>query len=245
MKGHRKLLLALTLTLAAGFAGASMLTAEEAKEEASAPALVAQAAATNPNRLDYLGNTKVISLEPMRELFSHRSHVVENKIACAKCHTGVFEQKRGAARAKGDYTHADSFDKGQYCGVCHNGTDAFATVGEQNCVRCHGSNMVAPERVFFQKPVRTVVFEHKAHVDMGLKCAGCHPRLFETRSGAAEEKAEKFVMQALYDGQYCGACHNGQNAFAANTRCTTCHIGVRGDEQRLSQNAGGKDKHGK
>ena len=110
MKGHRKLLLALTLTLAAGFAGASMLTAEEAKEEASAPALVAQAAATNPNRLDYLGNTKVISLEPMRELFSHRSHVVENKIACAKCHTGVFEQKRGAARAKGDYTHADSFE---------------------------------------------------------------------------------------------------------------------------------------
>ena len=246
MKGQRKLLLALTLTLAAGFLGANLLTAEEAKEEqaaAPAPAEVAQPAAAEANRLDYLGDTKVISIEPMKELFSHRSHVVEYKIACAECHTGVFEQKWGAARAKGNYTHADSFDKGQYCGVCHNGKDAFATVGEENCVRCHGSNMVAPEKVYFQKPVRTVVFEHKGHVDMGLKCADCHPRLFETRIGAAEERPEKFVMQALYDGQYCGACHNGEAAFASDTRCTTCHIGVRGNE-RLSQNtAGSKDTH--
>lgn len=244
MKGHRKLLLALTLTLAAGFIGANLLTAEEAKEEA-APAPAAQPAATDVKRLDYLGDTKVISVEPMKELFSHRSHVVEHKIACAQCHTGIFEQKWGAARNKGDYTHADSFDKGLYCGVCHNGKDAFATVGEQNCVRCHDSNMVAPERIYFQKPVRTVVFEHKGHVDMGLKCADCHPRLFESRTGAAEEQPEKFVMQALYDGKYCGACHDGKAAFASDTRCTTCHIGVRGDERRLSQNAGGEGKHGK
>ena len=38
MKGYRKLLLALTLTLAAGFIGVNLLTAEEAKEEAAAPA---------------------------------------------------------------------------------------------------------------------------------------------------------------------------------------------------------------
>lgn len=243
MKEHRKLLLALTLALTTGFIGANLLSAEEAKEEAAAPVPEAQSA--DVKRLDYLGDTKVISVEPMKELFSHRSHVVEYKIACAECHTGIFEQKWGAARAKGNYTHADSFDKGQYCGVCHNGKEAFATVGEQNCVRCHGNNMVAPERIYFQKPVRTVVFEHKGHVDMGLKCADCHPGLFETRIGAAEERPEKFVMQALYDGKFCGACHNGEAAFASDTRCTTCHIGVRGDEQRLTQNAGDKNKQGK
>ncbi|WP_456432053.1 c(7)-type cytochrome triheme domain-containing protein [Thermosulfuriphilus sp.] len=35
-------------------------------------------------------------------------------------------------------------------------------------------------------------------------------------------------MKSLYEGKYCGACHNGEMAFAANTKCTTCHIGVRG-----------------
>ncbi len=248
MRKHKKFLLALTLTLAAGFAGAGILTANETKtevlegnkEQAAAPA--AQPAATGVARLDYLGDTKVVSVEPIKEMFSHRSHVVQYKIACADCHTAIFEQKWGAARTKGNYTHADAFDKGLYCGVCHNGKDTFATTGEENCVRCHDSNMNPPEVVYFQKPVQTVVFEHKGHVDMGLKCADCHPRLFATRTGAAEEQPEKFTMQALYDGKYCGACHNGEAAFASDTRCTTCHIGVRGNQQ-LAKSDGKKNSH--
>lgn len=235
MKGHKKTLLALALVLAAGFTGAHWLQAGEEKD--------GQAAAdTKP--LDYLGSTKVLRVDPVRQMFSHRTHVVQNKIACSHCHTDIFEKKWGAARATGNFTHEKAFDKGLYCGTCHNGQVAFATVGAENCVRCHGSNMVAPEVVDFQKPVRTVRFTHKDHVEMGFGCTECHPQLFATRIGAAEEKPEQFTMQALYDGKYCGACHDGETAFAANTRCTTCHIGVLGEERsRTAGAARERNKH--
>jgi len=82
--------------------------------------------------------------------------------------------------------------------------------------------------IIWTKPVKSVVFTHKTHtMDAGLDCDSCHDDLFEMSAGAAEEK-EDFTMATLYDGGYCGACHDGSTAFASNTRCTTCHIGARG-----------------
>ncbi|NCC36303.1 MAG: hypothetical protein EOM24_30475 [Chloroflexia bacterium] len=115
-----------------------------------------------------------------------------------------------------------------YCGACHDGNDAFGTTNEKTCKTCHGSDMKQPGVIVFNKPVKGVVFDHKGHVDMGLSCASCHDSAFEMRVGAAEEEYKKFNMQALYQGKYCGVCHNGNIAFASNTRCTSCHIGVKG-----------------
>lgn len=85
--------------------------------------------------------------------------------------------------------------------------------------------------IIFVKPVKAVDFSHKVHtMDAGLECDSCHDDLFEMEAGVAEEKGD-FTMQALYDGQYCGACHDGDMAFASNTRCTICHIGVKGYEK--------------
>ena len=82
--------------------------------------------------------------------------------------------------------------------------------------------------IIWTMPVKSVVFEHKVHT-MGaeLECDSCHDDLFEMEAGVAEEN-EDFTMATLYDGGYCGSCHDGSTAFASNTRCTACHIGVRG-----------------
>ncbi|MFT5699075.1 MAG: c(7)-type cytochrome triheme protein [Desulforhopalus sp.] len=90
--------------------------------------------------------------------------------------------------------------------------------------------------IVWVKPVKSVVFEHKVHT-MGaeLDCDSCHDELFEMESGVAEEN-EDFTMQTLYEGGYCGACHDGSTAFASNTRCTACHIGVRGHARLLGDN---------
>lgn len=86
----------------------------------------------------------------------------------------------------------------------------------------HGGDIV------YSKPVKSVTFSHKVHVeDKGLICDMCHARTFEMKALNAQEYAD-FKMQALYDGKYCGACHNGTMAFASNTRCATCHTGVKG-----------------
>jgi c(7)-type cytochrome triheme protein len=88
--------------------------------------------------------------------------------------------------------------------------------------------------IVWEKPVRSVVFDHKIHT-MGaeLDCDSCHDDLFEMEAGVAEEN-EDFTMATLYEGGYCGSCHDGSTAFASNTRCTACHIGVRGQARLLS-----------
>ena len=82
--------------------------------------------------------------------------------------------------------------------------------------------------IIWTKPVKAVIFSHKVHTyDMEMDCDSCHDELFEMEAGLAEEN-EDFTMESLYQGNYCGACHDGDTAFASNTRCTACHIGVRG-----------------
>lgn len=95
--------------------------------------------------------------------------------------------------------------------------------------------------IVWGKPVKSVVFEHKVHtMDGGLDCDSCHDSLFEMESGAAEAK-DDFTMATLYKGGYCGSCHDGSTAFASNTRCTACHIGVRG-HARLQGGSGAAEK---
>lgn len=98
------------------------------------------------------------------------------------------------------------------------------------------------EPIVFTKPVKAVVFDHKKHIeDAGLSCDDCHDELFEMAAGTAEEN-EDFNMEALYNGKYCGACHNGEMAFASNRKCTSCHIGVLG-WQRMQGTPEKAEKH--
>ena len=99
--------------------------------------------------------------------------------------------------------------------------------------------------IIWVKPVKSVVFDHKVHTQgAGLECDSCHDELFTMEAGAAQEN-EDFTMETLYKGGYCGACHDGDTAFASNKRCTSCHIGVRG-HARLSGNSGAaEDSHAK
>jgi len=82
--------------------------------------------------------------------------------------------------------------------------------------------------VIYTEPIMAVIFSHKAHVeDMGMSCEMCHPDLFYMSSHMAQQSGD-FTMQSLYDGKYCGACHNGSWAFASDSQCARCHIGVKG-----------------
>ena len=97
--------------------------------------------------------------------------------------------------------------------------------------------------IVWEKPVRGVIFNHKTHtMDAGLDCDSCHDDIFAMEAGAAEEN-EDFVMAAMYEGAYCGSCHDGSTAFAANTRCTTCHIGVRGVARLLGEGSSTENAH--
>ncbi|PIE64550.1 MAG: hypothetical protein CSA26_07955 [Desulfobacterales bacterium] len=98
--------------------------------------------------------------------------------------------------------------------------------------------------IVWTKPVKSVIFSHKLHtMELELDCESCHDEFFVMEAGAAEEE-DDFTMESLYEGKYCGACHDGDTAFASDTRCTLCHIGVRG-HARLEEGApdDGKEDH--
>ena len=67
-----------------------------------------------------------------------------------------------------------------------------------------------------------VVFDGKTHADTGAKCNDCHkkPKLFEKSAGSNE-----ITMKAINSGKFCGACHNGKEAFKADDKanCAKCH----------------------
>lgn len=99
------------------------------------------------------------------------------------------------------------------------------------------------EPVVWTKPVKSVIFDHKVHtMQSGLDCSDCHDDLFQMEAGAAQEN-EDFTMAALYDGGYCGACHDGSTAFASDTRCTACHIGVIGHNRLMGDDAATDNIH--
>jgi len=126
-------------------------------------------------------------------------------------------------------------------GCLFSGAVLFAS-GEVKEQEAYDEEAYGPEApIVWVKPLEAVVFEHKVHtMDAGLDCGSCHDDLFEMENGVAEEK-DDFTMETLYKGGYCGACHDGSTAFASNTRCTACHIGVRG-HARLRGDSGSAEK---
>lgn len=53
-------------------------------------------------------------------------------LKCNDCHTKIFQMKKGTAKI----TMA-TMNKGENCGVCHNGEKAFKSSDPKNCKTCH------------------------------------------------------------------------------------------------------------
>lgn len=66
--------------------------------------------------------------------------------------------------------------------------------------------------------VPPAVFPHWVH-RMQFKCPACHDALFKMKAGTSA-----IVMDEIQEGRWCGACHNGKDAFVSNLdTCLRCH----------------------
>lgn len=96
------------------------------------------------------------------------------------------------------------------------------------CGASAGEKVPHGGEIVFTKPLKAVLFSHKIHADkLELGCDLCHANNFEMAALKAQEKSD-FTMASLAEGKYCGSCHNGTMAFSSNTRCASCHVGVKG-----------------
>jgi c(7)-type cytochrome triheme protein len=108
------------------------------------------------------------------------------------------------------------------CFACH---DVKRKEGKRppennNCAACHrDSGKIAPQApiIYKQKDAEPVSFSHQKHTAKA-KCGDCHTAIWPMKKGAV-----KMNMEKMYEGKYCGTCHNEKKAFAA-TDCGKCHI---------------------
>jgi c(7)-type cytochrome triheme protein len=186
---------------------------------------------TNCTACHTLPEDPIIWREPTKAAFSHTAHVEEFELECVSCHNEVFTMEKGAAAANEDFTML-AFKEGKYCGSCHNGDEAFDSATQ--CESCH---FPPTEKIIFTQPVKSVVFDHNIHVKKAeLSCESCHKEVFTMKKGTVEgeelftsdnpmEKREHLVN---LHKRYCGTCHDSSQAFGYLTRCTVCHIGIKG-----------------
>ncbi len=68
-----------------------------------------------------------------------------------------------------------------------------------------------------------VVFSHETHVDTKApSCETCHAGDFALVP-EGPRNAAAYLMETMYEGKSCGKCHNGEDAFASDDDCETCH----------------------
>jgi c(7)-type cytochrome triheme protein len=77
--------------------------------------------------------------------------------------------------------------------------------------------------------MRPVVFPHWFH-RVRFRCKVCHADLgFQFKAGGNE-----INMLKIIDGQYCGACHNGELAWSVEN-CNLCHSGKPGTPTQVHE----------
>lgn len=157
----------------------------------------------------------------METRFPHSSHVAWT--TCQNCHPSIFPRPGETDMSM------EAINAGQLCGRCH-GSVAFSA---DTCERCHPAFNMPADRVQPRLLGDLVmaradedaqgagayppsVFPHWVH-RVRYTCDSCHPEPFPARAGET-----LLTMESMANGQYCGACHNGEAAF--NTlECDRCH----------------------
>ncbi len=77
--------------------------------------------------------------------------------------------------------------------------------------------------------MRPVVFPHWFH-RVRFRCKVCHADLgFEFKAGG-----NQINMLKVIDGQFCGACHNGEVAWSVEN-CNLCHAGKPGTPTQVHE----------
>jgi c(7)-type cytochrome triheme protein len=189
-----------------------------------AVSLIHTAAAYGATKAETLNGAGILYTIPVKSvLFTHKSHGTDQRLSCVQCHNGLFEMEALKVQKKKDF-NMESLYQGKYCGVCHNGKDAFAA--NTQCARCHVRvKGMGPQRDMpaykapesFGKAQRVVRFNHESHSRL-TKCSNCHLGLFKIKKGANK------IVQADHSQQkYCFVCHDGKKSFSWNN-CSRCHV---------------------
>lgn len=79
------------------------------------------------------GGDRVFKPKGMKPVFfSHENHVNVRGAKCSACHYHAFQMSQESYEM-----NMDKLNKGQFCGICHNGERSFDVKDKANCEKCH------------------------------------------------------------------------------------------------------------
>jgi len=162
-------------------------------------------------------------------VFSHRFHGAKGVgYQCKNCH----KETSGEPMA----ITMERIRRGEACGACHDGhthgpRDRQAASPVEECSGCHAP---ATDTLIALNRMDAAVFSHTQHLGVtdkkndslraNFSCRDCHPDPFERNA------AGTWLMGLPHVRGGCAQCHDGRKhqgdmpvAFAATTRCLTCH----------------------
>jgi c(7)-type cytochrome triheme protein len=73
---------------------------------------------------------------------------------------------------------------------------------------------------FKGSPMGTVIFDGSIHAEKAGTCKSCHK---EGMFPVMKKGTVSIKMADMYEGKFCGACHNGKVTFALAANCVRCH----------------------
>ena len=130
-------------------------------------------------------------------------------LPCFRCHS---YQKFSSQPQKGIFPHSVHMETGYHCNQCHEiKGHKNIVVNRDICSNCHNMKTISFKKTAF--PSR---FDHMLHSNI-FGCKDCHPKIFIMKAGASY-----VTMKDIYNGAYCGACHDGKKAFSSSD-CAKCH----------------------
>ncbi|HWR84201.1 MAG TPA: cytochrome c3 family protein [Candidatus Deferrimicrobium sp.] len=127
-------------------------------------------------------------------IFSHPLHVTDQGIECIVCHAAI------PSSTIADDRNLPSMD---VCADCHDIED------DENCGQCHRDPDNPSPAVEIE---RSVLFNHKLHLDLKTGCLTCH--------SLSAENGEISRMRIMPGKPLCMNCHDG---LRAAWNCHLCH----------------------
>lgn len=137
-------------------------------------------------------------------------HAGVAQLPCFGCHSaGAFMN----STAPGVFSHKIHTAFDVHCSQCHDiKPHEHAKIISETCQSCHSLKALK----FEGGGMGEVVFSHDFH-SKTFPCSDCHTKLFPMKRGI-----KKLLMDDMYAGKSCGACHNGKRAFPSMD-CANCH----------------------
>lgn len=158
--------------------------------------------------------------KPQERVVSRDEVMME--LPCFRCHS----YDRFSPLGRGVFPHVIHRDVGYHCNQCHPVTGHHPMkIDTTLCNDCHKL-----KTFIFAASGFPAQFNHEFHGKLG--CQGCHLGIFPMKKGAT-----KMTMDDIYQGRFCGECHNGKKAFPSS-ECAKCHTTKKFEKQLLYKVAG-------